>query len=113
MATVHYELQKERNGHYHFELKGSHGEIILCSETFCSKASAENAITFARYNAPDEHNYELKRTTGDEHRYFVLRGRDHQILGSGGPYSSDSDARRGIKAAMEYAITREIRDLTR
>ncbi len=111
MATVHYELQKVRNGHYLFKLKGSNGEIILASETFCSKASAENAITFARYNAPDEHNYELKHST-DEHPYFILRGKNEQILGLSGPYRSESDARRGIKAAMECATTEEIMDLT-
>ena len=111
MATVHYELQKVKNGHYLFKLKGSNGEIILSSETFCSKASAENAITFARYNAPDEHNYELKQTTG-ERRYFVLRGKNYQILGSGGPFSCESEARRGIKTAMECAATEEIMDLT-
>jgi len=111
MATIHYELQKVRNGHFYFKLKGIHGEDILSSETFSSKASAENAITFARYNAPDEKNYELKQST-DERRYFVLRGKNYQILGLSGPYSCDSDARRGIKEAMECAATMEIMDLT-
>ena len=36
MSTVHYELQKVRIGHFLFKLKGSDGEIILASETFCS-----------------------------------------------------------------------------
>ncbi|NDL65368.1 YegP family protein [Acerihabitans arboris] len=111
MATVHYELEKVRNGHFIFRLKGIHDEIILSSATFCSKASAENAIHFARYNAPDENNYELKSSM-DQHAYFILRGGNYQILGQSGPYNSETAARRGIKAAMECAATKEIMDLT-
>ncbi len=111
MATVHYELEKVKNGHFIFKLKGLNGEIILASATFCSKASAENAIHFARYNAPDESNYELMRSNS-ELPYFILRGKNYQILGKGGPYHSETDARQAIKAAMACAVTEEIRDLT-
>lgn len=111
MATVHYELEKVRNGHFIFKLKGMNGEIILASATFCSKASAENAIHFARYNAPDENNYELLRSTTKQ-PYFVLRGKNYQVLGQGGPYSSESAARQAIKDAMACAVTEEIMDLT-
>ncbi|WP_413737590.1 YegP family protein [Sodalis sp. RH21] len=111
MATVHYELEKVRNGHFIFKLKGVNGEIILASATFCSKASAENAINFARYNAPDENNYELKHS-GNNQPYFILRGKNYQVLGQSGPYQSETAAKRGIKAAMECAATQEIMDLT-
>lgn len=111
MATVHYELEKVRNGHFIFNLKGSNGEIILASATFCSKASAENAIHFARYNAPDESNYELMRTQS-QRPYFILRGKNYQILGQSVPYNSETAARQAIKAAMKYAATDEIMDMT-
>lgn len=111
MTTTHYELEKVRNGHFIFKLKGMHDEIILSSATFCSKASAENAIHFTRYNAPNENNYELK-SSRDQHAYFVLRGGNHQILGQSGPYNSETAARRAIKAAMKSAATPEILDLT-
>lgn len=44
MAIGHYELKKAKNGQYHFNLKASNGEIILASEMYASKASAENGI---------------------------------------------------------------------
>ncbi|MEA9388970.1 DUF1508 domain-containing protein [Acerihabitans sp. TG2] len=111
MATVHYELEKVRNGHFIFKLKGLNDEVILASDTFCSKASAENAINFARYNAPDESNYELMRTKSQS-PYFILRGKNYQILGQSVPYSSEAAARQAIKAAMKCAATEEIMDMT-
>jgi len=111
MATVHYELEKVKIGHFIFKLKGVDDEVILASDTFCSKASAENAIHFTRYNAPDESNYELMRTNS-ESPYFILRGKNYQILGKSGPYRSETAARQAIKAAMAGAVTEEIKDLT-
>ncbi|OIV47308.1 hypothetical protein BK025_05250 [Sodalis sp. TME1] len=111
MSTGHYELQKVRNGHFLFHLKGNNGETILHSETFSSKASAENAITFARYVAPDETNYELKQNN-DDAAYFVLRGKNQQIIGHSDPYNSLKAAKQGIRAAMALAITLEIKDMT-
>lgn len=75
MSTGHYELQKVRNGHFLFHLKGNNGKTTLHSETFSSKASAKNAITFARYVAPNETNDELKQNS-DDAAYFVLRGKN-------------------------------------
>ncbi len=44
MSSGHYEIKKAKNGQYHFNLKASNGEIILSSEMYASKASAENGI---------------------------------------------------------------------
>lgn len=56
MAIGHYELKKAKNGQYHFNLKASNGEIILASEMYASKASAENGIASVQTNSPTKHN---------------------------------------------------------
>ncbi|MCG2875554.1 DUF1508 domain-containing protein, partial [Obesumbacterium proteus] len=44
MAIGYYEIKKAKNGQFHFNLKASNGEIILSSEMYASKASADNGI---------------------------------------------------------------------
>ncbi len=63
MALGHYEIKKAKNGQYHFNLKASNGEIILSSEMYASKASAENGIASVQSNSPQESQYELKHNT--------------------------------------------------
>ncbi|TCV91919.1 YegP family protein [Biostraticola tofi] len=112
MSHVYYELKKVRNGHFLFKLRGSAGEIIFFSEVYSSKASAEHAISYVRYSAPDETTYELRHDS-HERPYFILKSKDEQIIGHSDPYSCESAARKAIKTAMQCAVTPEIKDLTR
>ena len=45
-------LQKSSNGKYYFVLKAGNGETIAQSETYESKASAQNGIRSVKENAP-------------------------------------------------------------
>lgn len=87
MAIGHYELKKAKNGQYHFNLKASNGEIILASEMYASKASAENGIASVQTNAPHEAQFELKHSTSNQ-PYFVLKAKNHQVIGVSEMYSS-------------------------
>jgi uncharacterized protein YegP (UPF0339 family) len=48
-----FELKKTANGQFHFNLKAGNGEIIATSETYESKASAQNGIDSVKRNAAD------------------------------------------------------------
>ena len=110
MATGHYELKKSSNGQYHFTLKASNGEIILSSEMYASKASAENGIASVQANAPDEAQFEVK-SSSDHKPYFVLKAKNHQVIGTSQLYSSESAMKNGIQSVMKYGPTLQIRDL--
>ncbi|MDN6088778.1 MAG: YegP family protein, partial [Enterobacterales bacterium] len=58
MAIGYYEIKKAKNGQFHFNLKASNGEIILSSEMYASKASADNGIASVQSNSPDEAQFE-------------------------------------------------------
>ncbi|AKA37933.1 YegP family protein [Yersinia ruckeri] len=111
MAIGHYELKKAKNGQYYFNLKASNGEIILSSEMYASKASAENGIASVQSNSPLETQYESKQNVKNE-PYFVLKAKNHQIIGVSEAYSSESAARNGIASVMKNGPTTSIKDLT-
>ncbi|AIN18618.1 MULTISPECIES: YegP family protein [Yersinia] len=111
MATGHYEIKKAKNGQYHFSLKASNGEIILTSEMYASKASAENGISSVQSNSPLESQYELKLNTKNE-PYFVLKAKNHQVIGVSESYSSEAAAKKGIASVVKNGPTTIIKDLT-
>ena len=47
-----YELKKNDKGQYSFSLKAGNGEVILRSEQYESKSSAENGIASVQKNSP-------------------------------------------------------------
>ncbi|TQI81673.1 hypothetical protein FHU10_3396 [Serratia fonticola] len=111
MATGHYELKKSSNGQYHFTLKASNGEIILSSEMYASKASAENGIASVQTNAPHETQFEVKVSSNSK-PYFVLKAKNHQVIGTSQMYSSESAAKNGVQSVMKNGPTTDIRDLS-
>ncbi len=59
-----FELKQAKNGEYHFNLLADSGQIILTSEMYKTKASAENGIASVIKNAAEEARYE--RLGGNE-----------------------------------------------
>lgn len=48
-----YELKESANGKWHFNLKASNGQVILSSQMYAAKDSAQNGIASVKKNAPD------------------------------------------------------------
>ena len=111
IAIGHYELKKAKNGQYHFNLKASNGEIILASEMYASKASAENGIASVQTNSPHEAQYELKHSTSNQ-PYFVLKAKNHQVIGVSEMYSSETAAKNGIQSVIKNGPSTDVRDLS-
>jgi uncharacterized protein YegP (UPF0339 family) len=111
MATGHYDLKKAKNGQFHFNLKAGNGEIILSSEMYASKASAENGISSVQINAPDEDQYEIKPSKDGQH-YFVLKAKNQQVIGVSEMYTATSAAHKGMQSVVKNGPSTDIRDLT-
>ncbi len=47
-----FELKQAKNGEYHFNLLAGNGQIILTSEMYKTKASAENGIESVKKKMP-------------------------------------------------------------
>ncbi|MGL5008211.1 MAG: YegP family protein [Plesiomonas sp.] len=107
----HFELKKASDGQFVFNLKASNGEIILSSERYTSKAAALNGIESVQKNAPDVAHFELKHSSSNK-PYFVLKARNHQIIGQSQMYASEASAQHGIQSVMKNGLSTDIRDLT-
>jgi uncharacterized protein YegP (UPF0339 family) len=47
-----FEIKKAKDGQFYFHLKAGNGQIILSSELYEAKSSAENGIASVKKNAP-------------------------------------------------------------
>ncbi|HET6292352.1 MAG TPA: YegP family protein, partial [Kribbella sp.] len=48
-----FELYEDKSGGFRFRLKAGNGEIIATSESYKTKASAQNGIESVKSNAPE------------------------------------------------------------
>jgi hypothetical protein len=106
-----YALLKSTNGKFHFNLKAGNGEVILSSQMYEAKASAEDGIASVKTNAVDDDNYERK-TAKDDSPYFVLKAANGQVIGSSEMYSSTSAMENGIESVKKNGPVAEIDDQT-
>ena len=106
-----YEISQANDGQYRFVLKAGNGEIILTSELYKAKASAENGIASVQTNSPDDVRYErLEAKNGKP--YFNLKAANHQIIGSSQLYASVASRDNGIESVKTNGSTDRIKDLT-
>ena len=76
-----YVLSKNDKGQYSFVLKAANGETILRSETYESKAAAENGIASVQKNSPMDERYQRKESSNGK-PFFNLLAANHQVIGT-------------------------------
>jgi uncharacterized protein YegP (UPF0339 family) len=106
-----FELKTSTNGKFYFNLKAGNGQIILSSEMYDTRASAENGIESVKKNAGDAARYERKTSAKGE-PYFVLNAANGQQIGRSETYSSDSAMENGIESVTTNAPGADIADAT-
>lgn len=102
-----FELKKAKDGEFRFVLKAGNGEIVLTSELYKHKDSAEKGIASVRKNAPDEKRYERK-TSHNGKPYFVLKAGNHEVIGTSQMYKSAASMEEGIAAVKSDAPAAEV-----
>ena len=106
-----FELFTDKAGEYRFRLKAGNGEIILASEGYKQKASAENGINSVKKNANDDSRYERKDTSAGK-PMFNLKASNGQVIGTSEQYSSASARDKGIESVKKNAPEARVEDLT-
>jgi uncharacterized protein YegP (UPF0339 family) len=107
----HYELKNAASGQFMFNLKAGNGEIILTSETYKSKESALNGIESVKTNAADDAQYERKKSTSSQ-PYFVLKAKNHEVIGRSEMYTSDGAMEKGIDSVKKNGPTATTNDIS-
>ncbi|CAN0656798.1 YegP family protein [Nitratireductor aquimarinus] len=106
-----FELYKDKAGEFRFRLKAGNGEIILASEGYKQKSSAENGIESVRTNSPKDERYERKDTSSGK-PMFNLKASNGQVIGTSESYSSESARENGIQSVKNNAPDAKLEDLT-
>jgi uncharacterized protein len=106
-----FDLKKTDNGKFHFNLKAGNGEVILSSQHYESKASAENGIESVRKHAKDDKYFERKESKANE-PFFTLNAVNGQIIGKSEMYSSKSSMENGIASVAKNAPDAKVADNT-
>lgn len=106
-----FELFTDKAGEFRFRLKAGNGEIILASEGYKQRASAENGINSVKENAPNDDRYERKETASGNPR-FNLKASNGQVIGTSESYSSAAARDNGIESVKKNAPDARVEDLT-
>ena len=106
-----FELKRTSDEQFMFNLKAGNGEIILTSERYKAKASAQNGIQAVQNMARLDEHYR-RRTSKSDEPYFVLTVANHQIIGISEMYSSKSAMEKGIRSVKQNASRAETTDRT-
>jgi len=106
-----FELYTDKGGEFRFRLKAGNGEIILASEGYKQRASAENGIASVQKNAPNDDRFERKETKSGKHM-FNLKATNGQVIGTSESYESTSGRDNGIESVKKNAPDARVEDLT-
>jgi len=97
-----FEIKQAKDGDFHFHLKAGNGQIILTSQMYKEKSSAENGIESVKANAAIDAQYECKEAHNGEHM-FNLKAANHQVIGTSQLYKSVESRDHGIASVKENA----------
>jgi hypothetical protein len=107
--TGTFEIKKAKDGQYYFHLKASNGQIILASEMYKERSSAENGIASVKKNAPNDASYERKDAKNGQFM-FNLKAANHQIIGTSETYKSTESRDHGIDSVKANAPSAPVHD---
>ena len=106
-----FELKKAKDGQFMFILKAANGQVILTSELYKQKSSAENGIESVRKNANRDGAFEVKANSKGE-PYFILKATNGQEIGRSEYYSGNSAMENGIASVKTNATNAGVNDAT-
>lgn len=104
-----FEITKASNGQFRFALKAGNGEVILHSETYVQKASAQNGIASVQTNSQNDARYERK-TASDGRAYFTLKAANGEVIGTSEMYSTEAARDEGILSVKSNGASTDIAD---
>ncbi len=110
--TGWYELNTNDTGKFSFVLKAPNDQVILRSELYESKASAQNGIASVRKNCSAETHFEKKAAT-DGRPFFNLTSPNRQVIGTSQMYGSPQARDDGIASVMSCGTSATIKDRTK
>ena len=104
-------MKKTSDGQFMFNLKADNHEIILTSERYTAKASAENGIESVKTNSPHDERYD-RLTSSNGKPYFTLKAANGEVIGKSEMYESTQGRDNGIESVKRNGPSSSTRDET-
>ncbi|SRR5690606_24705041 len=104
-----YEISKNDKGQHSFVLKAANAQVILRSEQYDAKASAQNGVASVQKNAPLAERYELK-TASDGRFYFNLKASNGQVIGTSQMYTTEAARQNGVDSVKANGPSTDVRE---
>jgi uncharacterized protein YegP (UPF0339 family) len=98
---------KKSAAHFYFFLTAPTGEVILNSELYGWRGAAEDGIASVKENAECDERYD-RRASKDGHRYFVLKARDGEVVGTSEMYRDAGRMEWALASLKENAARAEV-----
>ena len=109
--SARFEIAKDAAGLFIFRLKASNGEQLLRSESYTTKASAQNGIASVKKNCKLDARYE-KLTASNGQFYFNILAANYQIIATSELYTTHAAREHGIAVVKQLAPKVAIADAT-
>jgi uncharacterized protein YegP (UPF0339 family) len=110
MAGYYTLFKSEKSGEWYFNLKAGNHEIILQSEGYVNKSSAENGIASVQKNGGDDARFERKQSDKGNF-WFVLTAGNGQIIGKSEMYPTSAARDKGIESVKTNAATSVVKEV--
>jgi uncharacterized protein YegP (UPF0339 family) len=107
MSKATFVISKTTDGQFQFVLRATNNEPILTSERYTARHNAVSGVEAVRISATHVDRFE-RRTSIRNEPFFVLKGGNHEILGTSEMYSSPVKRDEGIDAVRRHAPSAEI-----
>ena len=98
-GAVRFEVFKGIDARYYFHLRAANGQIILQSQGYSSRTSANGGVTSVKSNGLNAGRYEL-REAKDGMKYFVLKASNGKVIGKSEFYETTAGAQNGIASVI-------------
>lgn len=106
-----FELMKDNDEQFIFNLKAGNGQVILTSEPYSSKQAAQNGIAAVVKNARDDSRIERMESRKGK-PFFVVKGGNGRVIGSSETYSVPQAMENGIASVKKNVVTAQVVDQT-
>lgn len=109
--SARFEIAKNAAGQFIFRLKAANGEQLLRSESYTTKASAQNGIASVKRNSKLDTRYERKVASNGQFFFNVLAA-NYQIIATSELYTTEAAREHGISVVKQLAPKVAIADGT-
>lgn len=107
----YFDVSKSKADDFYFVLKSGNGEVVLTSEMYRSRDSANTGIASVQTNSADDFRYE-RATASDGKFRFNLRAANNQVIGSSQLYATMDSREVGISSVKENGRSTTVKDST-